>query len=86
MFIRQGCPYCITARKAISDLKQEYSRYSDIPIQMIDEELHPDTADQYSYYYVPSLFIDNQKYYECMPGDSADTIKEQIRKTLDAAA
>ncbi len=85
LFYIEDCPYCLSARKAITELKTEYPPYTKLLIQRIDENAHPEIAEQYDYYHVPAFFVDGKKAYECSPSDSYKTIKENVKKVLDAA-
>jgi glutaredoxin len=85
LFYLEGCPYCISARKAISELKQEYPPYVTIPIQRIEENQHPEIAGKYDYHYCPTFYVDDEKIYECSPADDYDTIKKHVREVLDKA-
>ena len=44
------------ALRYIEELKEEYPEFQPIEIEMIEETQHPDIADQYDYYYVPTFY------------------------------
>lgn len=64
MFITEWCPYCKKALAWMEDIKKQNPKYADIEIKIIDEELQPDTAKQYTYYYVPTYYVDGVKVHE----------------------
>lgn len=85
LFYMEGCPYCRNARRALDELKQENAAYAALPIDLIEENEHPDIADRYDYYHVPSMFIGAEKAYECAPGEGYDEIRSHIKDVLDRA-
>lgn len=85
MFYLSTCPYCAQAKRAISELTGGNPAYAQLEIDMVEESQHPDIADQYDYYHVPSMFVDGQKLYEAEPGESYEECREHIRKVMDAA-
>lgn len=85
MFVMTGCPYCRQAKQAIKELQDENSSYSSVKIHEINETVQPDIADQYDYYYTPTMFIGEDKLYEAHPGESYDECKANVQKTLNAA-
>ena len=84
VFYMESCPYCRKAKKAFEELKAENPSYSDC-IDWIDENAHPEIADKFDYYYVPSIYSGNRKLYECRPGDDYETIRDNLKKSLDEA-
>lgn len=84
-FYMNGCPYCRNAKAAIQELTQENPTYGDVPIEWYEETEHPEVVKGHSYYYVPSLFIGDEKLYEAQPGQNYDTIKEHVKHALDKA-
>ena len=52
------------ALRYIEELKAEYPEFQPIEIEMIEETQHPDIADQYDYYYVPTFYVDGVE--KCM--------------------
>ena len=85
VFYLERCPYCVKAKKAFDELKAGNPSYTDDCIEWIEESIHPDTADKYDYYYVPSIYSGSRKLYECSPGDDYETIRDNLRKSLDGA-
>ncbi len=79
MFILESCPYCNQARKWMQELRQENPQYSDVKIEMIDEAIRPDIANEYDYYYVPTYYIDDEKVHEGVAN------KEIIRQVFEKA-
>jgi len=63
MFMQAGCPYCIRA-KAIQQQLLNEAAYAGIHIEMIDENLHPEIADLYDYFFVPSYYYNGRKLHE----------------------
>ena len=57
----------------------------DIPVDWIYEDKQPDVADQYDYNNVPSLFIGDEKLYECKPGQNMEMIRESFHQVLQEA-
>lgn len=84
-FYMQGCPYCRQANRAIEELTAENPKYAAVPIQRVDENQHPELVKNYSYYYVPTMIVGNDKVYEARPGESYAECREQVQKVLDAA-
>lgn len=64
MFTMESCPYCREARLWMEELKKENAKYTDIAVTVIDERRHPDVANEYDYYYVPTYYVDGVKIHE----------------------
>lgn len=77
LFILENCPHCIRAINWIKELCEEYPKYRDIPIELIDEAKDDKLANSYDYYYVPCFFEGNVKLHEGVAS------KEIIRNIFD---
>ena len=64
MFVTEWCPYCKKALAWMETIKTQNPEYTGIDIKIIDEELKPDIAKQYNYYYVPTYYVDGVKVHE----------------------
>jgi thioredoxin 1 len=64
MFVTEWCPYCNKALVWMENIKKQNPQYADIEVKIIDEEIQPDIAEQYTYYYVPTYYIDGVKVHE----------------------
>ena len=51
---------------------------------MIEESEDPVTADAYDYYYVPTMFIGDEKLYEAHRGETYEECKENVRRVFEA--
>ncbi|MCR5161745.1 MAG: glutaredoxin [Lachnospiraceae bacterium] len=79
------CPYCVQGKKALADLIAENPDYGRVEIEWIEENEHPDIADQYDYYACPSMFIGKEKLYESHLFETYDECKGKIRAVLERA-
>jgi len=79
MFVTEWCPYCKKALNWMEDIQKQNPAFTDIEIKIIDEELQPDIAKQYTYYYVPTYYVDGVKVHE------GAASKEIISKVFEAA-
>lgn len=79
MFVTEWCPYCKKALNWMDDIKKQNPAFTDIEIKIIDEELQPDVAKQYTYYYVPTYYVDGIKVHE------GAASKDIINKVFEAA-
>ena len=84
LFYLRGCPYCDKAKRAMAELNEENAAYAAVEADWVEENEHPELAEQYDYYYVPTIFADGKKLYEANPSQSYDEIKRSIRAALDA--
>lgn len=64
MFHFEACPYSKRAFALLDELIKEYPAFKDIPIETIDEKLHPEIADKYDYWYVPTIYLEGKKVHE----------------------
>lgn len=85
LFYLESCPYCQNARKALQELAAEKPEYASVKIDWIEESRQPALAEQFDYYYVPSVFLGKDKLYEAAPGESYSACKEHLAGALDAA-
>lgn len=80
MFMMKSCPYCREALNWMEALKKENASYGDVDISIIDEADHPEIAEKYHYYYVPTYFVDGVKVHE---GEcSKDIVRSIFEKAL----
>ncbi len=86
IFYLESCPYCIKAADALKELKTENPDFEKVETEWIEESRSPETADNYNYYYVPSIFCDDVKLYECSPGEDYSEIKRRFAAAFRAAA
>ncbi len=78
-----NCPYCKNARKAIEELLGKDPAFRDIQIRWIEENQEPDVAASRDYWYVPSIFYNGKKLYECEPGQDYGAIKAAVQKAFN---
>ncbi len=81
MFYQERCPFCRRAFQYIDELRNESPAFKDIEIETIEETQHPDIADQYDYYYVPTFYIDGEKVHEA--GIFKNEMEELLKKALE---
>ncbi len=79
MFMFEGCPHCKKAKEMIAELLEEHPEYKEVPFEMIDEKKHPEMAEKYDYYYVPTFFAGDEKIAEGVP------TKEGVEKAFSTA-
>ena len=79
LFLFEACPHCQRALAWMEELRRENSDYARLEVKIVDEKVHPDIADKYDYYYVPSYFIDDKKVHE------GAASKDIIRNVFDTA-
>ena len=85
-FYMRGCPYCRYADRAIDELAQENPLYAELQIGRIDENNPPkDLTGYYDYYYVPTMFVGDEKIYEAHPGQTYDEVREAVRNVFEKA-
>ncbi|MDR2384875.1 MAG: thioredoxin family protein [Tannerella sp.] len=78
LFYLERCPFCKRAFAYIEELKKE-ERYKDIVIETIEESFHPEIAELYNYYYVPTFYIDERKEHE------GGIFKEEVKAIFEKA-
>ncbi len=79
MFIIEGCPYCKKALRYMEEIMEETPKYKEIPVRIVDENLYPEFAEEYDYYYVPTFFVEDEKVHE----GAAE--KDDIRRVFEKA-
>lgn len=79
IFYQERCPFCKRAFNYIEELKKENSKYSEIPIELIEETQQPDFADTFDYYYVPTFYVDGEKVHE------GGIKKDEVKAIFNAA-
>ena len=79
MFTMASCPYCRAAHRWMEELLDEYPEYNDIELTVIDETEHPEIADRYDYYYVPTYYVGRDKVHEGV------ATKEKVHRVFERA-
>jgi len=79
-FYLKGCPYCRKADGIIADLIAENPAYAAVPIRKIEERQEAEIADSYDYYFVPCLWIGEEKLLEGPA--NVEKIREIFEKAL----
>ena len=72
----------VTALRYIDDAKAAHPELAAVGIEMIEESEHPDVADTYDYYYVPTFYVGDEKVHE--GGIYPDEVEQVLRKALEA--
>ena len=80
LFYLRNCPFCRKAMRYIDEATQNCPELRDIEIEMIEESEHPEIADSYDYYYVPTFYIDGVKVHEggVLPGEMENILRKAL--------
>ena len=82
LFYLKNCPFCRKALRYIDDAKAAHPELAAVGIEMIEESEHPDVADTYDYYSVPTFYVGDEKVHE--GGIYPDEVEQVLRKALEA--
>lgn len=82
LFHFQSCPYCRDARNWIDELMREDPALAQVEVERIDENLCPDIARQYDYWYVPTFYVNGVKAHE--GACDKKTVARVLHSALDA--
>jgi len=63
-FYLEACPYCKQARRWMDELLLQNPEYNALEIVQIEERKHPEIANKFDYYYVPTYYVDDVKVHE----------------------
>ena len=85
IFYLTGCPYCRHARKAVEELLAE-DDYTGLSLRWIEERENKVLADSRDYYYVPTIYYDGQKLYECSPTHNFAAVKANFKAAFDTVS
>jgi len=80
LFMFDGCPHCKKAQELVAEILVAHPEYARIPFTVIDERKHPQLAEKYDYYYVPTFFTGDVKMMEGAPTKKA--IEKAFAKAL----
>ena len=84
-FYLERCPYCRNARRAMQELTEENPEYSKLSIRRVEESQEPELADRYDYYFVPTMFVGEEKRYESHSGEGYESIRANVKRVFDEA-
>lgn len=84
MFYLKSCPHCHRAFELIDELIAEHPEYKEVVLDLIEENEEPDKAKGYDYWYVPTLFVDDEKIMEGVPKKSQ--VEEAFQVALSRIA
>ena len=83
-FHLDDCPYCHKAKKAFKELINENPKWAEVPVEWVEESKEkPTELKNFNYYYVPTIYVGNDKVYEASPSDDYNTIKSNILKAFE---
>lgn len=84
-FYRADCPYCRQAKRLIAELEEEHPELRGLVTRSVEETQQPGLAEQYDYWYVPTLFLGEEKLYEANPSETAGEMKQKLESALEKA-
>ena len=85
IFYQTFCPYCRMAKRAVEALRAESPACAAVDITWVEETRHRALADRYDYWYVPSVYLGEEKLYEADPAQGYEEIKAGLRAALERA-
>ena len=85
IFHLDRCPYCRKLTQTYAELCDETPEFRNVPIEWVEESKEPQRAEAYSYWYVPTIFLGNEKLFETKPSDTAITLKAALKQALETA-
>ena len=79
-----GCAHSLT-QKIIAELIEEHPEWAEVVFEKIDENEHPEIADQYDYYANPSMFIGKEKLYEAHLRETKEECRAHVMEVFRRA-
>ncbi len=83
LFHFAACPHCQKAKEFMKQVVEAHPEYGQIPVETIDERLHPDIADRYDYFDVPTFYVGGEKLHEGVPSYAQIAAVYQAAYTRD---
>lgn len=80
LFYQKNCPFCKRALAYIEAAKAKDPELEAVQIEMIEENDHPEIANAYDYYYVPTFYVDGKKVHE--GGIYGEEVEKILRSAL----
>lgn len=80
LFYLKNCPFCKRALRYIEELQMEYPELAAVEIDLVEESEQVEEAARYDYYYVPTLYIGEEKVHE--GGIYPDEMEALLRRAL----
>lgn len=80
MLLMSSCPYCARAESYLKQLMKEHPEYAGIEIERIDENMKPELAERYDYWYVPTFYVDGVKIHEGVP--TLEKVEAVLREAI----
>ena len=75
------CPHCTRAKQIIEDLLAEHPEWQTVDLSIIDEEKEPEKMKPFfNYYYVPTVYVGEDKVFEGVPSDQL--LAEAFQKAM----
>lgn len=81
LFYLRNCPYCKKALRYIDEAKAAHPELAPVEIELVEESEHPEVADRFDYYYVPTFYVGGEKLHE--GGIWPDEVEELLRRALE---
>ena len=81
VFYFPECPYCRQLERILKDWNGR-PELKDVAFRWVDEHREPEVADQYPYYYVPTLFEGKRKLYEADPSHTEPVMRRILEEKL----
>ena len=80
LFHFESCPFCRYARRWMREALEEDPALQAVEIEMIDEQLCPDIANRYDYWFVPTFYVDGKKAHEgaCTKTKVVEILKQAL--------
>lgn len=86
LFYLPGCPYCREAERLITELCTEHPEYQKIGIRRVNEVLERSLAEQYDYWYAPSIFLGRKSCTRPIPRQCRGSKGKACRGIPESAA
>ncbi|MBQ5879871.1 MAG: thioredoxin family protein [Alistipes sp.] len=81
LFYLKNCPFCKKALRYIEELNAQKPEFQALDIELIEESEEAERANQFDYYYVPTLYIDGVKVHE--GAIYPDEVEPLLRQALE---
>lgn len=81
-FYLDGCPFCRKADRILAQLREDDPALAAVPIRRVEESEQREIAEGYDYYFVPCLYLGDEKLHEGDPDEAG--LRHALTRALNA--